>query len=89
MHWYITNCASFNNIINYQLPYTFEKWSNNWSWNPIKSDHAKQIKTLITPKDKNTATKAVYAFRNKIFTNFRANKLADVFNFDSVIKGLR
>ena len=28
---YIENCVSFNNYINYQLPYVFEKWSSNWS----------------------------------------------------------
>ena len=38
---YIENCVSFNNNINYQLPYVFEKWSNNWSWNPIKADQVK------------------------------------------------
>jgi len=85
---YITNCASFNNNINYQLPYTFAKWSNNWSWNPIKSDQSKQSQTLKTPKDKNAATKAAYAVRDKIFANCRANKFADSVNFDSVIKGL-
>ena len=26
-----TNNVSFNNNINYQLPYTFSKWENNWS----------------------------------------------------------
>mgnify|MGYP006873024035 FL=1 len=85
---YITNCASFNNNINYQLPYTFAKWSNNWSWNPIKADQSKQSQTLKTPKDKNAATKAVYAIRDKIFSNCRANKFDDSVNFDSVIKGL-
>ena len=28
---YITNCVSFNNNINYKLPYIFQKWLNNWS----------------------------------------------------------
>ena len=85
---YITNCASFKNNINYQLPYTFASWSNNWSWDPISSHQAKQSQTLKTPKDKNAATKAAYAVRDKIFSNCRANKFADAVNFDSVIKGL-
>ena len=85
---YITNCASFKNNINYQLPYTFAKWSNNWSWNPIKSHQSRQSQTLRTPKDTAAATKAAYAVRDKIFSNCRANKFADSVNFDNVIKGL-
>ena len=85
---YITNCASFKNNINYQLPYTFATWSNNWSWDPISSHQAKQNQSLKTPKDKAAATKAAYAVRDKIFSNCRANKFADSVNFDNVIKGL-
>ena len=62
--------------------------SNNWSWNPIKTDQSRQNQPLKTPRDKNAATKAVYAVRDKIFSNCRANKFADSVNFDSVIKGL-
>ena len=86
---YITNCASFKNNINYQLPYTFATWSNNWSWDPISSHQAKQNQSLKTPKDKAAATKAAYAVRDKIFSNCRANKFADSVNFDNVIKGLK
>ena len=85
---YITNCASFNNNINYQLPYTFAKWSNNWSWNPKKVDQNNQKQSLKTPRDKNNATKQVYAVRDKIVANCKANKFSDSVNFDSVIKGL-
>ena len=85
---YITNCASFNNNINYQLPYTFAKWSNNWSWTPKESDQNQQSQTLKTPKDTVAATNAVYAIRDKIISNCANNKFGDSVNFDSTIKGL-
>ena len=86
----ITNCVSFQNNINYQLPYTFAKWSNNWSWSPKKSDQEKQSQTLLKPKDTTSATNAVYAVRNKIIEYVYQNKMPDEFgiNFDSVINSL-
>jgi hypothetical protein len=85
---YIANCVSFNNNINYQLPYVFEKWASNWSWNPIKADQSQQNQGLHVPKDKSGATKQFYAIRNKIITNCAASKFDDSVNFDNVIKGL-
>ena len=85
---YIANCVSFNNNINYQLPYVFEKWASNWSWNPIKADQSQQNQGLHVPKDKSGATKQFYAIRNKIITNCAASKFDDAVNFDSVIKAL-
>ena len=85
---YIANCVSFNNNINYQLPYTFEKWASNWSWNPITADQSKQSQGLHTPSDKTSATKAFYAIRDNIISNCAANKFADSVNFDSTIKAL-
>ena len=85
---YINNCSSFNNNMNYQLPYTFAKWSNNWSWSPIKAHQNSQSQTLYTPKDTAAATKVVYAIRDKIISNCAANKFGDSVNFDSTIKGL-
>jgi hypothetical protein len=79
---YIANCVSFNNNINYQLPYVFEKWASNWSWNPIKADQSQQNQGLHYPKDKNAATKQFYAIRNKIITNCAASKFDDSVNFD-------
>ena len=55
---YIDRCVSFNNNINYQLPYTFEKLASNWSWNPITAHQSKQNQGLHYPKDKAAATKA-------------------------------
>jgi len=85
---YIANCASFNNNINYQLPYTFEKWASNWSWYPKSAHQSKQSQGLHYPKDKAAATKAFYAIRDKIISNCASNKFDDTVNFDATIKSL-
>ena len=85
---YIANCVSFNNNINYQLPYVFEKWASNWSWNPLKADQSKQNEGLHVPKDKTSATNSFYSIRNKIITNCAGSKFDDSVNFDNAIKNL-
>ena len=85
---YIANCVSFNNSINYQLPYVFEKWASNWSWNPLKADQSKQNQGLHVPKDKKSATNSFYSIRNKIITNCAGSKFDDSVNFDNAIKNL-
>ena len=47
---YITNCVAFNNNINYQLPYVFAKWNNNWSLILIKVNKLKWINHLKNQK---------------------------------------
>ena len=85
---YIANCASFNNNINYQLPYVFEKWASNWSWNPKSAHQSKQDQGLHYPSSASTATKNFYKIRDQIIANCAANKFDDNVNFDSTIKGL-
>ena len=85
---YIDRCVSFNNNINYQLPYTFEKWSKNWSWNPQKADQFKQSQVLNSPKNKKDATKAIYSIRDKIIMNCVENRFNDKVNFDTAIRNL-
>jgi hypothetical protein len=85
---YITNCASFNNNINYQLPYTFAAWSNNWSWGAKKSDQSKQSQTLKKPSNTSNATKSFYSVRDNIENTCKSNKFPDSVNFDAAIKSL-
>jgi hypothetical protein len=85
---YIANCVSFNNNINYQLPYVFEKWASNWSWNPKKAHQSGQNQGLHYPQNTASATKAAYAVRDKIIANCQANKFADNVNFDDFIRTL-
>ena len=73
---FITNCVSFNNGINYRLPYTFSKWSNNWSWNSKNID---QINTVTTkkPNNENTAQRSIYSVRDQIIKAVSANMVPD------------
>ena len=85
---YIANCVSFNNNINYQLPYVFEKWASNWSWNPKKAHQSQQNQGLHYPSNSGTATKSFYAVRDKIITLARSCKFDDTINFDDTIRNL-
>ena len=85
---YFTNCVSFNNNINYQLPYTFAKWSNNWSWNAKKSGQQSMNQNLKKPSDEKSSTKQFYNIRDQIIKTVKANKFPDNINFDQVIKSL-
>ena len=86
---YITNCVSFNNNINYQLPYTFASWSNNYSWGAKKSDQSKQSQTLLKPSNISSATSSFYSVRDKIVSSVYSNKIPDNVSFDSTIKSLK
>ena len=85
---YFTNCVSFKNNINYQLPYTFAKWSNNWSWNAIKNEQRNMNEILKTPSNTQSAEKNFYSVRDQIIKTVEENKFPDTINFDNVIKGL-
>jgi len=85
---YFTNCVSFKNKINYTLPYTFVKWSNNWSWSALSSDQKNMKKTLKKPSNKESATKDFYSIRDKIIESVEENKFPDTVNFDKAIESL-
>ena len=83
---YFQDLVSFNNDINYQLPYNFQIWENNWSWNPKTNHQNKQNSPLNYPVDKNKATEAFYAIRDKIVKNCEANIFDDNVSFVETIK---
>ena len=85
---YFTNCVSFKNKINYTLPYTFVKWSNNWSWSALSADQKSMKKTLKKPSNIESVTKNFYSIRDKIIKSVEENKFPDTVNFDEVIKSL-
>ena len=84
---YITNCVSFNNGINYKLPYTFSKWVDNWSWNSKNKDQLNQV-TTKKPSNSNTAQRSIYSVRDQIIKAVSANMFPDGVNFDNVISRL-
>ena len=86
---YFTNCVSFNNKINYQLPYTFAKWENMWSWGATSKEQNSMSQTLKTPKNINSAQKSFYSIRDQIIKAVMGNTFPDNINFDSAIKSLQ
>ena len=85
---YFSNCVSFNNKINYQLPYTFSKWENIWSWGATSKEQNSMNQTLKTPSNKSSAQKSFYSVRDQIIKGVYANTFPDNINFDSAIKNL-
>ncbi len=85
---YFTNCVSFNNYINYQIPYIFANWSNNWSFNARKNDQKYMRESLKKPKDIDSVLKKFYSIRDKIIKEVYLNKFPDDINFDNVIDSL-
>ena len=85
---YFTNCISFNNRINYSLPYTFAKWDNNWSWNPKLLEKTKKDQILKKPNNINSALKNFYSIREQIIKTVTANKFPDNINFDEAISNI-
>ena len=85
---YFTHCASFNNRINYVLPYTFAKWENNWSWSAKKSEQKDTNQTLKKPSNANSASKNFYSIRDQIIKTVKDNKFPDNINFDKAISSL-
>ena len=78
---------SFNNDINYQLPYNFQVWENNWSWNP-KTNHQNKQNSPLYPVDKNKATEAFYSIRDQIVKNCEANYFDDNVSFVGTINNI-
>ena len=83
-----SNCVSFKNRINYQLPYTFSKWENMWSWGATKNEQNNMNQPLNTPSNTDTAQKAFYSVRDSIVKAVYANTFPDDINFDNAIKSL-
>ena len=86
---YVTDCVSFNNNINYRLPYTFSKWTNNWSWGSNNKDQLNGGVTTKVPNNGNTAQRSFYSTRDQIIKAVTANIFPDGVNFDRVISSLR
>ena len=83
---FFTNTVSFNNNINYQLSFNFEKWSNNWSWGEINTVQSKL--SFKKPNNINSAQKSFYSARDQITNAISSNKFNDNITFDNAIKNL-
>ena len=86
---YITDCVSFNNGINYKLPYyRLSKWSNNWSWNANNKDQLNGDVKAKIPANTDRAYKNFYSVRDVIIQSMDANTFPDKINFDKAIISL-
>ena len=87
---FVTDCVSFNNAINYKLPYyILSKWSNNWSWNSRYAENLNGNPSLLKPRNVNAAQRNFYSVRNQITNAVFANMFPDNVNFDKVISTLQ
>ena len=84
----MNNCVSFNNGINYQLPYSFSDWKNNWGWGSKNKDQLNKVTTQI-PSNMNTAQRSFYSVRDQIIKAVYANMFPENINFDKIIIGLK
>jgi hypothetical protein len=85
---FFTDCVSFNNNINYRIPYTLSRWSNNWSWNSMNAEEVNGNASLKRPANTNAAQRQFYAVRNQITNAVFANMFPDDVNFDRTIRQL-
>ena len=81
-----TNSVSFNNNINYQIIFKYEKWYNNWSWGNKNNDQKDLI--LKKPSKINSSQKLFYSVKDQIIKTISSNKFNDNLNFDNAIKNL-
>ena len=85
---FINNCVAFNNGINYKLPYTFSRWSNNWSWGSKNNDQLNEGITTNKPSNENRGQRLLYTVRDQIIQEVSSNMFPDGVNFDSAISKL-
>ena len=83
-----TNCVSFNNDINYQLPFNFDKWENNWSWNAKSKEQNQMEQILKKPNNSNSYQKLISSINEIIANLVNENSFPDNIDFDLVINAL-
>ena len=86
---YFTNNVSFNNKMNYDLPYSFVSWNNNWSWGSQEEDNFDLEVETKQPVDASSERRKFLSVRNPIIKAVYANIFPDKINFDKTIKSLK
>ena len=86
---FFTNCVGFNNNINYDLPYSFTKWSNNWSWGSEVDDQIDYDLETKIPSDIKSEKKKFNSIVTQIIKAVSANTFPENINFDKTIKSLK
>ena len=86
---FFTNCVGYNNEMNYDLPYSFSKWSNNWSWGSEEEDELIWDLEIKIPSNEKSEKKKFDSIKNQIIQAVYANTFPDNINFDKTIKSLK
>ena len=86
---YFTNSVSFNNNMNYDLPYSFVSWTNNWSWGAKEEDQFDLEVETKTPTNVSSERRKFISVRDQIIKAVYANTFPDKINFDKTIKSLK
>ncbi len=74
--------------MNYDLPYSFVKCSNNWTWASNKENIFDLIIFIKEPRDLDSSKRNFYSVKYQIIKAVYANIFPDNINFDKFIKGL-
>ena len=74
--------------MNFNLPYSLVKWSNNWGWDSKAEDIFDIDVYVKEPEDMKSSKKNFYAVRDQIMKAVYENKFPENINFDKVIKSL-
>ena len=83
-----SNTVGFSNNMNFNLPYSLVKWSNNWGWDSKAEDIFDLDVYVKEPEDMKSSKKNFYAVRDQIMKAVYENKFPENINFDKVIKSL-
>ena len=75
--------------MNYDLPYSFVSWTNNWSWGSQEEDHFDLEVETKKPTDESSERRKFTSVRDQIIKAVYANTFPDKINFDKAIKSLK
>jgi hypothetical protein len=82
------NCVSFNNKINYQLPYAFLMWKDMWSWGATQADQQSMSQPLNKPSQISSAQRSFISVMNNIMKMTKTNQISEQYTFDQSIQNL-
>ena len=85
----LSYCVAFNNYINYKLPYTFSKWSDNWSWSSKDRDQLNKVATQNPISNSEKLNNIFYSTRNNIVKAISQNMFPDSISFSNQINDLK
>ena len=74
--------------MNYDLPYYFSKWLNNWSWGSNEEDILGEELFLKSPGNIKSSNKMFNSVKEQIIEAVNSNIIPDNITFEKAIKSL-